>query len=151
VATSTIAAATDALVAIIRAASSVDDSAIFDGPPITDEPDDFICVGALPGDGGGEAISGVQTSETLGNARRSEVYAIQCYISCYKGDTDMSARRSHAFALFAEIESAIRSNGTLTNTVLFAEIGSTGVMQEQAPDGIVVTLSFSVAVQLSRI
>lgn len=150
-ATSSIAAATDALVAIVRAASSVDDSAIFDGPPITDEPNDFICIGALPGDGGGEAISGEQTAQTLGNARRSEVYAIQCYISCYGGDTNMSVRRLRAFALFAEIETAIRSNGTLTSTVMFAEIGSTGVMQEQTEDGIVVTLSFSVVVQLSRI
>ena len=63
----------------------------------------------------------------------------------------MQAARTRVFALFAEVEAALRADGTLGGAVLFASITQTGYYQSQDDFGANATIEFTVTVSLSRI
>jgi|GEM_PF-5705669 len=134
--------------ALIRARPSLATVQILDGPPTTELADDYIAVGLSEG---GEAVSGYQSPNALGNQRRSEEYAINCQVSSIDGDADMAVARARCFVLFAEVEAAIRADGTGSGAVMFADIGATNYSQEQDETGANATLNFTLSVRLSRI
>lgn len=147
-ATSTIPAAIDGLIAVLSASSSLSGIKIFDGQPTIDTPKDFVAVAFTDE---GQAVSGRQEPAGLGNLRRSETYEITCMVSAWNGSTVTKKVRDRAFALFAAVETAIRAGGTLNGSVTFADIAQIGVAQYQTEQGAVVDITFTVAVKITRI
>lgn len=149
-ATSTIPAAIDGLIDIIAKESTLSGIAIIDGQPTVELPPDYIAIGFA--DDAGEAISGRQDPASLGNLRRSEIYTIACEISAWNGATVMKTVRDRAFYLMAGVEKAVRADGTLSGSVIFADFGeSIGVAQVQTAQGAVVVIRFTISVKITRI
>lgn len=149
-ATSSIPAAIDGLLSILGAASGLRGVMILDGEPTTNTAKDFVAVG-FSGDDGGEAVGGQQAPATIGNLRRSETYDIHCLISAWNGGSSMKTVRDRAFTLFAAIEDAVRTGGTLGGAVIFADITQTSFSQYQTEQGAVADLAFDVSVKANRI
>ena len=147
-ATSTIPAAIDGLIKVLKSTTGLRNLTIFDGQPTNNTPKDYICVGWLDE---GAAIIGTQTPASLGNLRRSETYDINCLASTFNGGTDMRVARDRAFLIFGIIEDAVRDNATLNGAVMFAEITNFNVTQMQTAEGATVDIEFSVSVSINRI
>jgi len=149
-ATSSIPAAIDGVLALLAASTALTGVQIIDGQPTIDVPLDFIAVGYA--EEASDSITGKQDPQTLGNLRRSEVYSISCEISSWTGATTMKTVRDRAFLLMAGVESAIRADGTLNGSVIFADFGgSIAVAQVQTVQGAVVTIRFTIEVKINRI
>lgn len=148
-ATSTIPATLDSLIAALRARPGLANAVIHDGTPITDEGTDYIAIGWSDEDA--TSVSARQEPATLGNLRRSETYDINCQACAWNGSTDMKLARDTAFALFAEVEDALRTDGTIAGNVIFADIGAYTVRQVQTTGGALVTIDFAIAVKITRI
>lgn len=148
-ATSSIPAAIDGLLGLLRASSALRNVEIIDGEPTTNTPKEFIAVAFA--EDGGEVVSGQQAPATLGNLRRSESFDIACFVSAWNGGTVMKTVRDRAFALYAAVEDAVRTGGTLGGSVIFADISQESFAQYQTEQGAVADISFTVAVKINRI
>ena len=148
-ATSTIPATLDSLIAALRARPGLSNYVVHDGTPITDEGTDYIAVGWS--DEESASVTASQEPATLGNLRRAETYSINCQACAWNGSTDMKSARDVAFAIFAEVEDCLRADGTIAGNVIFADIGSYNVRQIQTTGGALVTVDFSIAVKITRI
>jgi hypothetical protein len=149
VATSTIPATLDSLIAALRARPGLVNAVVHDGTPITDEGTDYVAIGWSDEDS--SSVTARQEPATLGNLRRSETYDINCQACAWDGSTDMAVARTTAFALFAEVEDALREDGTIAGNVIFADIGNYTVRQVQTTGGALVAIDFSIAVKITRI
>lgn len=151
-ATSAVPAAVDALLAILRAAAGLSGVSILDGPPVTggDITDpDLLFVGWQPGS---EAAASLTQSFNAAGARtRDESFEVACYAEARSGDTDMAARRTRAFVIVAEVETAIRATvaapalPTLSGTVLWAHLTTGNLVQVQTDKGSVAGVLFTIA------
>ena len=149
-ATSTIPAALDGILAGLRAAAALTGVTIFDGQPTTDDDPDFIAIGF--GDDLGAAVVGQQKPAALGNLRREETYEINCEVSSWLGDAVMKTVRDRAFTNLAAIENVVRNDGTLAGTVTFGDFGrSFQVIQVQTVQGAVCSIRFTINVVITRI
>jgi hypothetical protein len=149
VATSTIPATLDSLIAALRARPGLVNVVVHDGTPISDEGTDYIAVGWSDEDA--TSVNARQEPATLGNLRRAETYDINCQVCSWNGSTDMQSARDAAFAMFAEVEDALRTDGTIAGNVIFADIGAYTVRQAQTTGGALVTIDFAIAVKITRI
>lgn len=143
--TSRIPAVTDALVSILTAA--LPNAQVIDGPFVTLPDGDYVCVGWSPE---GDQTSGAQDSASLGNRARDEHIDVPVYCDSYSGSTDMSSRRTAAFALMSAAETAIRTDDTLGGVVPapgWAQIGTYSVIPQQTEAGVAVGVVFHVLVQ----
>ena len=150
-ATSTIPAAIDALLALLRTAApdvDLDPEKVVDGFPrftITDS--DFIAIGgrAEP------TVDGTQSAGPIGNHRRDENYTIRVACSSSKGGKDQKLVRDRAFALMGVVEDVVRDHPTLSGTVRLAQVGGSVLLGqtdfETAGKGVWAEVSFDVAVQ----
>lgn len=141
-ATSSIPAAITALVGLLKAALT--DVDVFDGPPMTGDMPDHVCIGHDPLDPL-NAVEADQVPASLGNRAREESYQILCSLAAWSGDEGMAARRDRALALFATVESIVRANVTLNGAVRSAQIGSYTLVQEQTDQGASAGLRFRIA------
>jgi hypothetical protein len=151
-ATSTIPAALDALLALCRAAPGLAGVVVFDGPRITDNDlvnPDRLYIGASVDDD--PAAEGDQDFAHLGARARDETYALACTAEAWSGDTDMAARRTRAFAILAAVEQLLRPTDTnpraytISETVLYAHIaGGLRLVQRQTGNGAVASVTFHV-------
>lgn len=148
-ATSTIPATIDGLVAALQARPDLAGAVVHDGMPMSDDGVDYIAVGWSDEDA--TAVDAQQEPATLGNLRRSETYNIKCQVCAWTGDTTMASARDAAFALFAVVEDTLRADGTIAGNVIFADIGSYSLRQIQSTSGAVVLLDFAVAIKITRI
>lgn len=148
-ATSSIPAAIDGLLALLRASSELRGVEIVDGEPTTNTPKDFIAVGYA--EDGGEVVSGQQAAATIGHLRRSETFDITCFVSAWNGSTSMKSVRDRAFALYAGVENAVRTGGTLGGSVIFADIAQESFAQYQSDQGAIADITFTVSVKINRI
>lgn len=142
--TSTIPAAIDGLLATLRAAAGLSGVDIHDGPPMTAENPDYVCVGFDPLDPL-TSVEGGQVPASLGNRAREESYEIVGSLAAWSGDELMSARRARAMALFAAVEAAVRADITLGGTVRTAQIASYSLLQEQTDKGASAGVRFRIA------
>lgn len=143
-ATSTIPAAVAALATGLPGAAGLAGVDVFDGPPMTGENPDYICIGHDPTDPL-NAVEGNQVPASLGNRAREESYEILCSLAAWSGDEAMAVRRVRAMELFAAIEAWLRLNITLNGTVRSAQISSYSLLQEQTGDGVSAGLRFRIA------
>lgn len=149
--TSRVPAAVDALLAILRTAPGLADVAIVDGPPTTNlTPLRYVFVGWQPG--ADAAVALTQAFNGAGARTRDEAFEIACYAEVRAGDTDIKARRDEAFALLAEVETALRASNaeptapTLNGTVLWAHLTAGDLRQVQS-DGSLAGIAFTVTCQ----
>lgn len=149
-ATSTIPATLDSLIAALRIRPGLANVVVHDGTPISDEGTPYVAIGYAEGEMA-ESVSARQEPATLGNLRRSETYDIECQACAWNGSTDMQSARDAAFAIFAEVEDALREDGTIGGNVIFADIGTYSVRQAQTTSGALVVIDFTVAVKITRI
>ena len=143
-ATSTIPAAIAALVSGLPGATGLTGVDVHDGPPMTGEAPDYVCIGFDPVEPL-TAVEGDQVPASLGNRAREESYEIVCSLAAWSGDTAMSARRARAMQLLAAIEAWLRTNITLGGAVRTAQIASYSLLQEQTDQGASAGVRFRIA------
>lgn len=149
-ATSSIPAAVAALVSACQAAPALSGVKIFDGPRVTDNdlvnPDRLYVGDSVDAE---PAVVGEQDFAQLGGQTRDETFSIVLTAEAWKGDPDMAARRSRAFAMMAAVENLLRppaGDMTLAGTVLWAHVaGGIAVDQTQSDRGSVCSVTFRVA------
>lgn len=135
-ATSTIPAAVDALLALITAAVP-STTQVFDGPVTRNRNFDAVIVA---GSDAPPHVDGDQDTAALGAGSREEKFSIELEVIAFRGQDDQKETRDAAFATLALIENALRSNKTLTSTVRFAQLTG-GISLDQSlatqpsPDG----------------
>lgn len=134
--TSRVPAAVAALLDILRAAPSLAEVHIEDGPTAVNLTDrDRIYVGWQPT--GEAAVSLQQDFNAAGARTRDEMFTIACYVESRAGDKDMAARRNRAFEILGVVESELRASDvspeapTLNGTVLWAHLTLGDLYQEQ--------------------
>lgn len=148
-ATSAVPAAIDALVEIVGAAPGMTEVLVVDGPPAVNlTTRERIYIGYSPGAENSAEI--VQSFASAGARTRDEDFSIPGYIEVRWGDTNMSRRRSRAFALLAVVEKALRATDanptapTLNGTVLWTGLTAGTLLQTQEDTGALAGLTFTV-------
>ena len=149
-ATSTVPAAIDALLVILRTAPELSGVRVFDGPPTDDMAGpDFVAVGWQPE--GEEAPAITQDFNAAGARTRDEEFDLLCWAESWTGDRSVSARRVRAFELLAVVEQAIRASGaqpeapTLGGVVLWSHLTGATLRQMFTQDGTRVGIAFTVS------
>lgn len=148
-ATSRVPAAVDALLAILRAAPSLEGVTVLDGPDVINLTGlHRIYVGWQPT--AEAAVALTQGFNAAGARTRDEDFSIHCYAEARGGDKDMAARRARVFELLAAVETALRATDaapaapTLGGTVLWAHLTAGDLQQVQSSDGALAGLPFTV-------
>lgn len=147
IAASAIPVFTDALVATWTAALGSD--LVFDGPGVGDDtPPAYVLVGVDDPDGEvlGIAAESSQTWAWLGHVQRDEIGSVRCAIVSWSGETDMKAARDAAFALLADLASAVEADPSLgtDQPSWFTGVDSLSYRQEQDANGAICVIMFSV-------
>lgn len=148
--TSRVPAAIGSLLDILRAAPALADTAIHDGPVAVNLTDRrHLYVGWAPGSE--QAVELQQEFASAGARTRDEVFTISCYAEARAGDKDMALRRAAVFEIVAAVEVALRATDvapeapTLNGAVLWCEVSTGNLLQEQNQDGSLAGLAFTIA------
>ncbi|MEU5716558.1 hypothetical protein AB0G71_12335 [Streptomyces sp. NPDC020403] len=150
-ATSAAHAAITALVVRFETAPALAEVRVIDGPPPStnfSEPD-RLYVGWAPG--AEQAAELQQRFAGAGARRRDEDGAISCYLEARSGDEDMALCRARVFELLAVVEAELRATNTapdapaLGGVVLWSELTTGALIQDNGPDGALAGLAFTVA------
>jgi hypothetical protein len=149
-ATSSVPAAIDALLALLRAAPELADVEVIDGPPTDDmSAADFIAVGWQPESD--EAAQLTQQFAYAGARRRDEQIVITGWLESWTGDREFKPPRDRAFELLAALETALRATDarpeapTLSGAVLWAEFTAGSMRQQFTDQGARVGITWTVA------
>lgn len=130
------------LIAAFRAALPA--VTVVDGPFLQVPNGDYLCVGWSPYNP--DAASSAQQWSGVGTWGRNENFSVTCYLDSYSGDQDdPQGRRNGAYALLATVESALRADPTVGETVLSAQLASHTLHIEQSDAGVAVGISFTVS------
>lgn len=145
-ATSTIPAAIDGLLALLAARPALAGVPLYDGPPLSETSTPHrIVVGY---DGTDQSVDGDQewaSSPYQAPTSRDERYVIRCLAEAWTGSTTLKSARDDAFTLLAEIEQAVRGDPTLGGAVLYAGLGGgITVQQPQTDAGALCSVTFGV-------
>lgn len=122
---------------------------VVDGPLLLDAArDNMLFVGGTPGDKDMGTPDGTfaQRWGELGARARYEDLTVACELWSRAGDNDLSARRATAQAILAAVESALRTDFTLSIARLIAvEVQSGQLFQGQTQQGGTIRLPFTIA------
>ncbi|WP_412079044.1 hypothetical protein ACLF6K_37505 [Streptomyces xanthophaeus] len=147
-ATSTVPAAVDALLAILQGAAGLVGVRVIDGPPTNSlTGGDWLYIGYQPG--ADVSVNLAQDFNAAGARTRNEDFDILGYAEARSGGTDIASVRRRAFALLAEIETALRATAeqpeapTLSGTVQWAHL-VTGDLYQLQSDGVLAGVAFSI-------
>lgn len=149
--TSRVPAAVDALLATLRAAPALSEVLVIDGPPINNLSGGKRLYIGWQRDAGDIAVSGSQEFNSAGARTRDENFAIACYAEVWSGDTDMQLQRNGAYGLLAVVEDALRATNaapeapTLSGSVLWSQLTTGDLVQQQTDAGACAGLNFTVA------
>jgi hypothetical protein len=151
VAISRYAAATDAVLAALRADATLAAAAveIIDGPPAQQAYGTTVLYVGWRGDVDDDTAGDItQEYHDLGpTATRDEIISIYCTVQSVRGDDDMAAARTSAVAALGAIETALRGNVSLgLANVLRIEVSDSTVRQVRDVEGIGVELGFTITV-----
>lgn len=148
--TSRVPAAVAALLDILRAAPSLAEVHIEDGPTAVNYTDlDRIYVGWQPN--ADSAVAAQQDFANAGARTRDESFTIACYAESRSGDTDMASRRERVYEIVAVVEQALRATNaeptapTLNGTVMWAHVTSGDLYQQQSANGAIAGVDFQVS------
>lgn len=142
---STMPAALDGLLTAVRARPALAElnaaGAIFDGPPRTDMPQEFISIGW----GGADEDPSVEATEAdAGLEANREDYQILGLAYVWSGDQDFKPLRDRAFALLDEVNAAIQSDITLGGAVMRGRLSASVLAQAPINAGAAVAVRFTV-------
>lgn len=148
--TSRVPAAVAALLDILRAAPSLAEVHIEDGPTAVNYSDlDRIYVGWQPN--ADSAVAAQQDFNSAGARTRDESFTIACYAESRSGDKDMEARRERVYEIVAVVEDALRATNAaptapdLNGTVMWAHLTSSDLYQQQSANGAIAGVDFQVS------
>lgn len=148
-ATSSVPRAIAAVVTILRAAPSLADIEVIDGPPVDDQSmADQVFIGWAPD---GEAAEFLQSFASAGARTRDENLTITGWLESWTGDDDIAARRERAFELLAAVENALRATDptptapTLGGAVQWSEVTRGVLRQSYTEQGAHVGIAFTVS------
>lgn len=151
VATSAVFELIDALIAKFSADATLTANSvkIYDGPPLGDLSEaNILFVGAQPSDQTGTIPDATltQTWGELGARARFEDLSVACELVVRDGNTDLQALRATAKTLLAAVESALRTDFTLSiGRLLWCAVTAGQVVQEQTNKGAAIAVPFTVA------
>jgi hypothetical protein len=159
-ATSALPRAIDALVAILRASSGLQQLTgpdgrtvkVIDGPATGDIAlDDYLAIGWSGSDDQNDAAESIQNFNSAGARTRDEELVIAGVIDIWSGDDTFSAVRTRAFDVLAVVETELRATNTapeaptLNGVVLWAHLTRTQLRQYFTDQGARVALGFTVS------
>ena len=112
----------DAIVAALRAAPSLSTATIYDGIEIdSSNPTNWISVGH-DGSEDGEVVAANLRNEykQLGAKSMFEDGSVNCTLSSWTGDTNLSVCRTSAYALLSAVDTVIRTDPSFGGVVLYS-------------------------------
>lgn len=112
-ATSTITNMRAALIALLSARAGLDGVQIGYGMPSGALQREHILLGP---------VDGTQEYAAIGTVRKFEDYTVSLYISVTREGQQQQTADERCMSLFAEVEAALRTDPTVTNTVLTAQV-----------------------------
>lgn len=121
---------------------------VIDGPPLTDlSRPNILFVGAQPS-GEGSGASFAQRWGEMGTRSKYELISADCEFWVRDGSTDLSTLRATAKALLAAVESALRTDFTLSVAALqWCSVASGDVIQQQTTTGASIAVPFTITAQ----
>lgn len=152
-ATSTMPAFTNAVINALKGASSLSGVRIFDGIEIDmSYPGDAIAIGHDGNLEGDEvAASSIrQEYRPLGAISKFEHGSLNCFLWSANGTSEISTRRTQAFALLGSVESVIRTDVSFGSLVQFSALETGDIRYRQTTNGVGVGILFTITYQ-SRI
>jgi hypothetical protein len=143
---SKVPAAMAALLAAFRAAPALSGADVRDGPVVTGSAAlEAVLVGWTGQPDDQLAADATVTPEVFGDADDRELFTIRCATLVLNGENDIAAARTRAYALHAACGAVVRADRSLAGTVGDSHMGPHALRQRPAPDGIVATVTFTVA------
>jgi hypothetical protein len=136
----------DALLAALTAAAGLDGVKVVDGPLVSNtSASEFVFVG-YDGDPEGEFQTAQTTQQWagLGARAKNEDITITGAVLVQRGDIDVKAVRDRVFAIFAEVEAAVRADPALgLGTPTVCSVSETSFHTEQTDHGVQGRLPFT--------
>lgn len=119
---------------------------IFDGPEIDSSyPGDFIAVGHDGSEDGEVSVSNVtQSFEQLGNLKQFEDGSVECWVSTWDGGSSLSDRRTKIATLLSAIDTALRSDVSLSGSCIYSRLASHQMTYIQGNNGVAISVVFSI-------
>jgi hypothetical protein len=134
------------IISQLGASANLSGVRIFDGIEVdASYPGDFIAIGHDGTDDGDvNAVSMTQTYDQIGAKKMFEDGSIDCFLASWNGTTNLSERRSRAFALMSAVDTAIRLDPSLGGSCLFSGIAQNTTSYRQTTAGVAVVISFTI-------
>lgn len=136
----------DAIVAALRAAPSLSTATIYDGIEIdSSDPTNWISIGH-DGSEDGEVVAANLRNEykQLGAKSMFEDGSINCTLSSWTGDTNLSVCRTSAYALLSAVDTVIRTDPSFGGVVLYSGLESHTPTYVQTSQGAAVQINFTI-------
>lgn len=136
----------DAIVAALRAAPSLSTATIYDGIEIdSSDPTNWISIGH-DGSEDGEVVAANLRNEykQLGAKSMFEDGSINCTLSSWTGDTNLSVCRINAYALLSAVDTVIRTDPSFGGVVLYSGLETHTPTYVQTNQGAAVQINFSI-------
>ena len=135
-----------ALLAAFTAAPALAGADVRDGPVVTaSAAKEAVLVGWTGQPDDQLAADATVTPQVFGDADDRELFTIRCAALVLNGENDLAAARARAYALHAACGAVVRANRSLSGTVGDSHMGPHALRQRPTPDGIVATVTFTVA------
>lgn len=134
------------LVAALKAAPSLSNCVIYDGPEISSEyPNNWIAVGH-DGTDDGEVIMHSARNEygPLGAKKMYEDGSINCALTAWTGDTDTPSARAAGFALLNAVDTVIRTDPSFGGVVLYSGLETHQASYVQSNAGLGLSILFTI-------
>lgn len=143
-ATSTVPAVLDAILALLRASPDLSGVQVVDGQPLRTDPD-VVCIG-FTGNAGESSVESTRTVEQLKRQPDREQYEITSLASSWSGATDPVAVRNRAYELLDVVAAELAKDPRLGGLVTEVRLSSDRFAQEQTSKGAVATVMFTITV-----
>lgn len=145
-ATSAVEGLIDAMVAAFKAAPSLADVTVFDGPEIdASDPLIWLAVGH-DGSEDGDVIAVNSRNEyvQLGAKKMFEEGTINCVLDVWNGDTNISDLRTQARTYMSAVDTVIRTDPSFGGIVLWSGLDNQTLSYRQTNQGAEVKIVFTV-------
>ena len=139
----------DAIITRLGAASSLSGVRIFDGAQIDfSYPGDAVAIGHDGTFGDTEMqIGNIQNNPFAFTDLHEEQGIINCSLWSQDGTTDISARRTRAFALMSAVDTSLRSDPTFSGACLYSILSTNAISYRQTDVGVAVVIDFTINYQ----
>jgi hypothetical protein len=136
----------DAIITALGNASSLTGVRVFDGAQVDESyPGDAIAIGHDGSFGDTDIQAGLINNTPLDfTDQHQEEGSVSCSLWSMDGTTNITARRTRAFALLSAIDTVIRLDSTFGGVVFYTILESNSVVYRQTSMGVAVVLDFTI-------